>query len=372
MTAAPPTPLSRTLRGQMPVLDAIRGVAIVLVLAHRFNLNEDPDGLPARLVAATMELGWVGVQLFFVLSGFLITGILLDTARSEHYYRAFFGRRVLRIFPLYYAVLLLVLVLVPLVTGSQPEGHQHQLWLWVYLSNWVAPLGLGVTVLGHFWSLAVEEQFYLTWPFLVRWLAGRRLAVLCGLLVVVAPASRVLLRALGVGPEPVYEFTVCRIDALAMGSAAAWALRVPEVALALERRQRWLAGSAVLLLLAGAVATRGYPRTSLLTQTLGYSRLAGVALVAVVLGVLAEAAGVKVAPAALRTLGKYSYAMYVFHALLHHAVGVPLLAWLRPGTGVAASLGYFAVMTGLTFGVALLSYHLLEKHFLALKRRFTA
>src|SRR5262249_15618967 len=161
-----------------------------------------------RIVATGMDRGWAGVQLFFVLSGFLITGILLETRQRARYYRNFFGRRVLRIFPLYYAVLIVAFVIVPLIAGKQPRGHEHQLWLWVYLANWTGPFDGGVFIFGHFWSLAVEEQFYVTWPFLVRALPARAFATLCGVLIVAAPLSRALLRARGVDPEAVYEFTI--------------------------------------------------------------------------------------------------------------------------------------------------------------------
>jgi peptidoglycan/LPS O-acetylase OafA/YrhL len=373
--AADPGALAGTLRGQMPVLDALRGVAILLVLAHRFNVTPDPESLPARLVCALMEAGWVGVQLFFVLSGFLITGILLDSRGSPSYYHAFFARRVLRIFPLYYVVLAVAFAVVPLLTGRQPEGHQHQLWLWIYLSNWVSPFGMGVAAFPHFWSLAVEEQFYLVWPFVVRALSRRRLAVVCAGLVVVALASRVVLRALDVTPEAPYQLTVCRVDALALGATAAWALRVPALAERLRARQRALVVATAALFVVGAAVTRGYPRNGFATQTIGYSILAGCATVLLVLGVLAQARGGRLAallaPAPLRSFGKYSYGMYVFHVIIHHELGVPLLARLgqeHPTVGV--TLAYFVAMSAVTYVVALASYHLWEKHFLALKRRF--
>ncbi|MDB4969831.1 MAG: hypothetical protein JWN44_5520 [Myxococcales bacterium] len=370
-----PGALERTLRGQMPVLDALRGLAIMLVLAHRFNVTPDPESLPARVVCALMEGGWVGVQLFFVLSGSLITGILLDSRGSPSYYRAFFARRVLRIFPLYYVVLAVAFIIVPLATGRAVDGHEHQLWLWIYVSNWAAPFGAGVAAFPHFWSLAVEEQFYLVWPFVVRALSPRGLAILCALLVAAALGCRIALRAEGVNVEAIYQLTVCRVDALAMGAAAAWALRVPRLALAIVARQRAIAVAAVVLFIAGAVATRGYPRTSAATQTFGYTILASGALVVLVLAVLTQARGGRLAtllaPAPLRSLGKYSYAMYIFHVPLHHRIGVPLLARLgldNPGAG--ATVAYFVVMSALTYVAAVASYHLLEKRFLRLKRHF--
>jgi peptidoglycan/LPS O-acetylase OafA/YrhL len=367
--------LERTLRGQMPVLDALRGVAIMLVLAHRFNVTPDPHALIARVVCAGMEGGWVGVQLFFVLSGFLITGILLDSRQSASYYRSFFARRVLRIFPLYYTVLIAAFVVIPLVTHHQPAGYQHQLWLWIYLSNWMSPFGLVVGAFPHFWSLAVEEQFYLVWPFIVRALSPRRLAAVCAALIVIAPAIRIVLRARGVTPELPYQNTLCRIDALAMGAIAAWALRLPALARRVVAQRHVLGIVAAALFVAGGVVTRGYPRDSFATQTFGYSVLGFCALVVLVLAVLVEAEGGRtatlLAPAPLRSLGKYSYAMYIFHVPIHHYLGVPLLARFgfdRPTLPV--TLAYFVAMSAVTYFAAVASYHLLEKRFLRLKRRF--
>jgi len=367
--------LQRTLREQMPPLDALRGIAILLVLAHRFNVTPDPHSLPARLICAAMELGWVGVQLFFVLSGFLITGILLDSRQSPDYYRSFYARRTLRIFPLYYTVLLFAFVLIPLVTHEQPHGYQYQLWMWTYLSNWFAPMGLVVAAFPHFWSLAVEEQFYLAWPFLVRALTPRRVAAVCGVLIVGALVLRIVLRLRGVTPAVAYQNTLCRIDALAMGALLAWALRVPALADRLVARTRSFALGAAVLFALGGLATHGYPRDGFATQTAGYTILAFVSLVVLFLGVVTQARGGRaaslLAPAPLRSIGKYSYAMYIFHVPLHHYVGEPMLlrlGYTHPTVGV--TLVFAIAMSALTYVSALASYHLLEVRFLRLKRLF--
>jgi len=372
--------LARTLRGQMPVLDALRGIAILLVLAHRFGISTDPVSLPARALAAVMDAGWIGVQLFFVLSGFLITGILIDTRGRQNYFRAFFARRALRIFPLYYGALAVAFLILPLA-GIVLEGHEHQIWLWTYVSNWAAPFGKGVDSLSHFWSLAVEEQFYLAWPFVIRFTPHRRLPVVFGVMVAVAIASRVALHTGQFGSDFAYEATICRMDALVMGAAAAWALRAPKAARSIMHHDRlWLIGAGLVFAF-GAAITHLYPRTGVMTQTVGYSILAFTCVVLLMLAVVSEARGRNgkkdapwwLAPKPLRSFGKYSYALYVLHVPLYRVVGIPLRNWFggQPHPSFSVSVLYFVIMTALTFACAVLSYHLYEKHFLRLKDRFT-
>src|SRR4051794_26430990 len=113
----------KALAGHLPSLDGVRGLAILLVLAHNFNVLPGDEGGIARVIALATNAGWIGVQLFFVLSGFLITGVLLDSRGAPNYYQAFFGRRVLRIFPLYYGTLFVAFVVLPLVGAPAPDGR---------------------------------------------------------------------------------------------------------------------------------------------------------------------------------------------------------------------------------------------------------
>jgi len=168
----------------MPELDSLRGIAVSLVVCfHSFGFAYGLSGLsgiPRMLVALTMS-GWVGVNLFFVLSGFLITGILLDTKSRPDYYQRFYWRRALRILPLYYAVLLLLLILAR--TGLV---HRNVSWSFlavsaVYLANVASLLGVPMQY-GVLWSLAVEEHFYLLWPAAVRSLSKRGVWICAGLL----------------------------------------------------------------------------------------------------------------------------------------------------------------------------------------------
>jgi peptidoglycan/LPS O-acetylase OafA/YrhL len=352
-------------------LDGVRGLAIALVLPHNLSLlSGAPDGWFSHAVTSLLDRGWLGVQLFFVLSGFLITGILIDYARERtHYWLRFFSARVLRIMPLYYATLLLVLVVLPLLRLGPHPSPGTGWWLASFLSNW-APHHLDKNhPLPHFWSLAVEEQFYLLWPLFVRYLAPRRVFQLCLAVAAAALCARVALLHGGWSAEEIYRNSVCRMDALACGGAAAAALRMPALREWLLRHPRRVAALACALLLA-AGASGGYTQFAPATQTLGYLFLSlGFALL-----VLAAAlADWQRSPAAwarllrhrvLRGLGRYSYGLYVLHMPLHLFLGLPLLHALigTAPAGLAVSLAYVAAMSVLSLAAAVLSYHGMEKH----------
>ena len=174
--------------GHVPALDGVRGIAIAMVLLHHC-------GWP-RVFG---EGGWIGVDLFFVLSGYLITGILADTRESVGRGRSFYVRRALRIFPLYYAVLFALFVVAPIVHPISWAQYRalvpEQAWYWTYLSDWRMAFAHPptVTLLGHFWTLSIEEQFYWVWPVVIWSLTGRAAMRLCGGLLMAASILRVYL-----------------------------------------------------------------------------------------------------------------------------------------------------------------------------------
>ncbi len=161
-TPAKVNPLARK-EIRIPELDGIRGIAVLLVLAlHGFAWPmqwETWHGFPRVIQLLTLP-GGLGVNLFFVLSGFLITGILLDAAGEPHYFRNFYGRRALRILPLYYLTLLLIFV-------PYPSSGKFVLLGLFYISNMTGIFGV-LNVYGPLWSLSVEEHFYLLWPWVSR------------------------------------------------------------------------------------------------------------------------------------------------------------------------------------------------------------
>ena len=356
-------------------LDGLRALAVIAVVAFHTRPHAPADVLERALDGVTCA-GWIGVDLFFVLSGFLITGILLDARDKPRYFRNFYVRRTLRIFPIYYALLAIVVGVLPHLLRTDDPGVQRilgdQAWLWCYGTNLdVARHGgliwhAGWLDLTHLWSLAVEEQFYLVWPLLV-YLAPRRVLVAVSTAIVIgAPILRIVLLHAGASPDVVYELTLTRLDPLAVGALLAVLVRVrPEAAPRVARTLAAIGGAA----LAGiAVVVHHFELDDPLVQQLGFSALAacfgGVVLAATLSGRTARA----LARPALVTIGRYSYAIYLFHGAL-----LPLYRWLyaRAGvpSGVLAEVGFMAFVLAASTALAALSYHAFERHFLALKDR---
>lgn len=171
--------MNETRREYLPALDGIRGLAIILVMLYHFSIPFQLSGhlnFIDGLVGTFLQVGWVGVDLFFALSGFLITGILYDTAGKANYLKNFFVRRFLRIFPLYYLMLFMLIIIIPnfipSLASKTDQMVDNQVWFWSYLINWrISYLGTFEGIQGgYMWSLALEEQFYLIWPFLFSFL----------------------------------------------------------------------------------------------------------------------------------------------------------------------------------------------------------
>ena len=213
-------------------LDGLRGVAVLMVMAFHFHqFGAGPSVVQVDVAAdKVLGAGWAGVELFFVLSGFFITGILLALKDGRGgYFGTFYSRRVLRIFPLYFVFLIMMLIALPAIGafgGSELERLRdagpwqllfaQNIWILAADAQSVNPYG---TV--HLWSLAVEEQFYLVWPLAVLLLGKRGLVALCVALVVMSPLLRLAMLSTDAHPFAVYVFSPVRADALAVGALLA-------------------------------------------------------------------------------------------------------------------------------------------------------
>jgi peptidoglycan/LPS O-acetylase OafA/YrhL len=356
-------------------LDGVRGLAILLVLVYHFTLGMRSSDLISRLFLKLMAIGWCGVDLFFVLSGFLITGILIDAKESPHRFRNFYARRALRIFPLYYGILIVTLVFLPLVTG-RPEAlaalDDAGIWLWAYGANVLASLRDAWFPLGHFWSLAVEEHFYIFWPAVVLLCDRRTVLSVCASMVVIALVARFWMVSSG-AVLAAYSLTVCRMDALAIGGVLALAAREPAAIEALVAHAWKVVLAIATACVALAVWRLGYNPFDPAIQVVGYLLLDLMFAVLILHVVASPARGfvaslLSVRP--LRWLGLYSYGLYVFNSIfLLLAEGSSLLPRLVSWTGstTMGRLLYVALAASTTLSSAWLSWHLLEKHFLKLK-----
>jgi peptidoglycan/LPS O-acetylase OafA/YrhL len=298
----------------------------------------------------------------------------LDSKNSDGYFSKFYIRRALRIFPLYFAFLAMVFLVVPLVLRPNPVAGVDAGWYLTYLQNWKANHGASDPFLGHFWSLAVEEQFYLIWPIVVLFLNARTLAVASLMVVPLALGWRVWLAASGADVEMIYRLTPCRIDALVLGALMAVCVRDEQMIVRIRRIRRRLFFTGVTSAV-GIAAVAGPLWQSPLQHTLGMTVLA-ILFATLVFCVHTRQAGefAFLESSLLMRIGKYSYGIYVFHMLpnrVAYQAVTNFLASTHPAVALLAKVAYMGGMFVLVYLVALLSFHVFEGPFLALKKHFT-
>lgn len=354
-------------------LDGFRAFAVLMVFVHHLFYGWPTPALSSvpRVLRALISRGWLGVDLFFVLSGFLITGILIDSRESDHYFRNFYSRRVLRIVPLYLTCIILMYF------GYPGFGMYFVLSL-AYLANFAyafhvkTPHGPGV-----FWSLAVEEHFYLVWPLVVRILSRMWLLVFTLTLVVVTPILRGICAHYGMNSElQIYPYSFFRFDGLALGAMLAIWVRSGYY----SKASAWkvagaLVGASTLILIVGLPFGITGAKT-VAGSAFHYSQAEFIfaGFMALALAYRGSRFTSFLRSRALGITADLSYCIY----LIHLSIGDFYYKLLRAlhfddvaRLGAKGSLGVrILVITIATFALAALSKKYLEDPFLRLKRYF--
>jgi len=373
---------------RIPELDGLRGIACLMVLVwHYFGVVDLSSGA-MQLVSQNLgvptpgsgsghaSVSWItmlgasGVDLFFVLSGFLISGILFDNTNSPTYFRTFFVRRVCRIFPVYYLVFLSLLLVLPLAQYLPALNIwllRDLMPLWSYATftqnifmAFDSSTNGGGRWIGMTWSVAVEEHFYLLFPFVVRFLSQRAVRDLAVLSIFGAAILRVLADKVGIWYYPLLP---CRIDCMAIGVLLAYSLRQPGVA-------PWLRENRGRIYMAMALSVLGF--IFFKDNMLGYTWIAmafGCVLLLVVIHPETWLASI-CRWSSLQKVGLLSYGIYMFHQAVNGTMHAAFFEY-RPIIRDLATLGVTCVSVGLTLALALASYHLMEKHFLRLGQMAT-
>ncbi len=343
------------MRQKIPQLDAVRGIAILVVLAHNLHGFSSP---PFSLVT---NYGWMGVDLFFVLSGFLITGILLDLKSSENYFRNFYARRSLRIWPLYYSMLILMFVILPLVRPQDAhEVFQRSTPWWSYpffLQNFlVAAPALAAGPLGVSWSLAVEELFYLVWPFVVRFVSRESLQWIAWAVLLASPMLRLQFIA---RHWIIYSNPFCRLDGMMAGALLAILVRKSGFAPGRLLKAAWV------LFLIGvplAITTAAY---GVMWLVFSMAVLASASFLYLALFEANRWFRAMLTNRFLMFTGTISYALYLLHKFPDDAI--KRLHWKE-----AHPIAAFWLAVAASYLLAIASWNFLEKPILSLKKFFEA
>ena len=358
------SPISRSLDSQphipsyVPELDGLRGLAIAAVLIYHCH-----DKLRPLHLEGIAQWGWAGVNLFFVLSGFLITGIIVDSRRDPHFFRNFYARRGLRIWPVYVLLLALNYIIVPWIFGSfwwawdQTRGAP-----WPYYLFFVQNLFF-ITIpgtIGPTWSLAIEEQFYVVWAPVARFFRTRWLIPLLAAVIIGSPFLRMLA---GANLTPTH--TLRHLDGLAVGSLIALGVRQLGMAHRIWRRL-----TPVALAIGGAGAVYMLFRGSVFTDSLLAIGFGGMLLAALLVTGGSSVYGSALKAPPLRFLGTVSYGLYMTHILVFVLIGA--FDRRMEQYGALGNLSIVAVRLVLSISVAALMWYGFEKPILRLKRFFVA
>jgi peptidoglycan/LPS O-acetylase OafA/YrhL len=366
-------------RKRIPELDGLRGVAIAAVLSFHFISNSSGGDFGSFLYRfkAAFRMGWAGVDLFFVLSGFLIGSILLFSRESRTYFSHFYIRRSFRILPVYLAWLVLCLLVA--VATSHAGIFPNEIWsisiklpyYLVFLQTFVSwPLfSFAQYWLGPLWSLAVEEQFYLAAAPLVRYVSSKSLAVISVAAIVISPVMRLI--ALNRFGGIIYILMVFRTDALMAGVFLALIWKDADVRSWIEARKKWVFRLCLALAAPMPLLTKWFPLAYEKYAVVTYSYFA-LLFFMVILSLLVDTTtwfSGFMRNRALVELGRISYCVYVVnlgvlglcHSLIRHKL---------PSIADAGGISVTVFALALTLSIAWLSMRYFESELLAMGSRY--
>jgi peptidoglycan/LPS O-acetylase OafA/YrhL len=363
------------LRPVMPELDTLRGLAILMViLYHGLYWNVDMlryHGV-LRVFLTTMWAGRLGVNLFFVLSGFLITGILIESRVRSDYYKRFYVRRALRILPAY-------LLILAILAATRHAPISFILLSLFYLSNLTPLFGIAIAY-PVLWSLAVEEHFYFLWPALVRHTRNKTLLILCAALIIATPVFRLIsyfiVAKSGSISFVINDYTWNSLDGLACGAMLSAILHEYNIKREkLFRASLFLFGIAILMEAAGiplGIISRQRPLGMALQVVPFHFAFTAVLCTTLLLGSSARKAAVT--SKSLQLLGKISYGLYLVHLLIFDFYSHFVAAFWKDGADTSQFLPLvtrLVICAGASIGIAFLSRDYFEEPFLRLKNRLS-
>ena len=341
-------------------LDGVRAIAVIMVMFYHFFKDVDVHHDMLILVKKMSLFGKTGVSLFFVLSGFLITRILLNTKKNDSYFKSFYIKRVLRIFPLYYFFLMIYYFVVPCFLNQSFADFSQQIWYWTFMQNFALTFDWNNVGPIHYWSLSVEEHFYLFWPLIIYYCSLKNIKWAILSLCVISFVVRFILIENHIEES---LFTFARFDELAIGSFLA--ILELEKKLVTENLRKFITVFIIFLIPLIYISLNN-GNYSLLESCARYLVLAMVYGSFVAIAIVIEPNNfLKKAldSSALKSIGKISFGLYVYHPICFDIV----INYLK-----ITNLGFTLLLSfGLAYLVSILSYNLLEKKFLMLKSQFS-
>ncbi len=348
-------------------LNGIRAIAALAVVMSHITLSLNYFGLDPYLfgrcedgTAKGLMLARYGVSIFFVLSGFLITWLLLREKESGRIsIRKFYLRRILRIWPLYYFYLIII-VLLGLIAGDAIPGKSLLMYIF-YAANFPYMFGLMIPLVGHYWSLGVEEQFYLFWPWLMK-IRTNRLLMLLVVLIALFITSRILLHYLVPGSMAEEVLHICRFHNMMIGAAGA-ILYYRNHQLFLRISGHILTQAVCWIILALVLLNRFH-----IASIIDNEIICMVALFLIIGQIRIKNRLLNLENPVMNYLGKISYGIYVYHPLVIYTLYTTLNFNVLPN--ILNYLAIYLVSLSLTIGIAGLSFRYFETWFLNLKKRY--